>query len=306
MVDSTYDVGPSSPLVRRAWECAAIVATLIMAATAPGCGVVSQSKMDEAHRLTQNLRAENARLKDVSLDLRARNQDLSQRAVDDSKRLSAQEEIVAQLENSVQAYQAEREKLAEAFDALKQQVRVAINAEPTQASQPKRLESFVEALSGWTYDAQAQVVSIAIDRLFEPGRDRLIPEASQSLKDLGVALSQAETAGFDVLVMTVGTAPPPVEKASFDAQAGQDAKAAARFLATARAARVRERLVGQGSLAPERVKLVNPPAATESSSDDPARSGGRRVEIRLAPRDEGPGKVGASPAEKPSERRSDP
>ncbi len=306
MVDPTYDDNPSSPMARWAIECAAIVTTLIMAATAPGCGVVSQSKMDEAHRVTQTLRAENSRLKDVSLNLRARNQDLSQRAEDDSKRLSAREEIVTRLEDSVEAYQAEREKLAEAYNALKQQVRAAINAEPTQAWQPKRLESFAEAHSGWTFDAQARVFSMAVDRLFEPGRDRLTPEASQTIKDLGVELSQADPAGSEVEVMAVGAAPPPVEKAGFDGQSGQDAKAAARFLATARAARVREQLVGQGGLAPERVKLAAPPAASETSTGDPARSGARRVEIRLAPRDVGTGKEGASPAEKPTERRSNP
>ncbi len=306
MVDPSYDDRPSSPMARRALECAAIVTTMIMAATAAGCGVVSQSKMDEAHRVTQTLRAENSRLKDVSLDLRARNQDLSQRAVDDSERLSAQEEVVTRLENSVQAYQAEREKLAEAYDALKQQVRVAINAEPTQASRPKRLESFAAAHAGWTFDAEAQVFSMSVEQLFEPGRDQLTPEALQTLKDLEVELSQSESAGSDVEVMAVGAAPPPVEKAVFDGQTRQDAKTAARFLATARAARVREQLVGQGSLAPERVRLVPPPGALKFSPDDPGRSGERRIVIHLAPQYSKTGKGGASPPEKPSERRSDP
>ena len=38
--------------------------------------------MEECHRLTQTLRSENSRLKDVALDLRTRNRDLSEDLID--------------------------------------------------------------------------------------------------------------------------------------------------------------------------------------------------------------------------------
>ncbi len=68
-----------------------------------GCGLVPQSRLDECHRVTQQIRADNSRLKDLALDLRAQNQDLSQRAVDDARRLVAEQEAREHLENSVQA-----------------------------------------------------------------------------------------------------------------------------------------------------------------------------------------------------------
>ena len=287
MVAPNCLVTPSLTSPRRAFARAIAHAGLMLNVIFTGCGVVSQSKMDEYHRVAQTLRAENSRLKDVSLVLRTRNQDLSQRAVDDAKRLSAQEEVVASLENSVQAYQAEREKLAESFESLKRQVRVAVNNDATHAfsatpsPEPSRLESFAKDHEGWTFDPEKHTLSSPVNHLFEPGRDRLTSQASKTLKVLASELVNTEATASLIEVMAVGDAPPPVEKAGFNTDAVHS-KASARFLATARAARVREQLVGQGGLAPKLVKIVAPPAQTEFAPNDSDRSDNRRVEIRLA------------------------
>jgi hypothetical protein len=85
--------------------------------------------LDECHRLSQTLRADNNRLRDVALDLRAQNQDLNQRAVDDARRIALQEEALERLDKSVQGYQSEREQIARQFEVLERQVRRTAGAE---------------------------------------------------------------------------------------------------------------------------------------------------------------------------------
>ena len=97
---------------------------LSMLAGFSGCGLVPKSKMDECHRVTQTLRSENGRLKDVALNLRAQNQDLSQRAVDDARQIASKAEANEQLIKSVQAYQAERDQLAAVRRSKQRQVRI--------------------------------------------------------------------------------------------------------------------------------------------------------------------------------------
>jgi chemotaxis protein MotB len=93
--------------------------------TMVGCGLVPRSRLDECHRVTQTLRADNHRLEDVAHDLRAQNQDLTQRAVDDARRIALQEEAVERLEKSVLGYQADRERITRELDVLSGQVREA-------------------------------------------------------------------------------------------------------------------------------------------------------------------------------------
>jgi len=94
-------------------------------AALPGCGLVPKSRVEEAHKLVQSLRAENAQMKDVALNLKVQNQDLTQRAVDDSRAIQALEVANARYERSIRGYQDEREQLREAFQDLKGQVRTA-------------------------------------------------------------------------------------------------------------------------------------------------------------------------------------
>lgn len=87
-----------------------------------GCRSVPSEKFENCRRLNDTLRTENARLRDQTVALGSQNQDLSERAVDDARRLRSQEEAIARLERSVHAYQAERDELEVAFKQLKQTV----------------------------------------------------------------------------------------------------------------------------------------------------------------------------------------
>ena len=112
----------------------ALLALVLSGAGAGGCGVVPKTTLEESRRANQTLRADNARLKDVALDLRSRNQDLSDRAVDDARRIAMQDEAIERFERSLTAYQTDRENFERAFAALKQQVQLAAEASLSSVS----------------------------------------------------------------------------------------------------------------------------------------------------------------------------
>ncbi len=90
-----------------------------VALVASGCRMAPRQEVDDCHRLSQTLRSENAALKDQMLALRSQNQDFSERAVDDARRLAQLESSNQQLETSVQAYQDERTRLETAYKELR-------------------------------------------------------------------------------------------------------------------------------------------------------------------------------------------
>ena len=97
-------------------------ATFVLAALAleaSGCNLAPRQEVDECHRLSQTLRSENAGLRDQMLVLRSQNQDFSERAVDDARRIAQLETSNEQLETSVQAYQDERTRLETAYKQLR-------------------------------------------------------------------------------------------------------------------------------------------------------------------------------------------
>jgi hypothetical protein len=99
---------------RRAPRALAIVACAVCA----GCAIVPRSEFDECKQLAKTLRTENARLKDHILALQSQNRDYSDRAVDDLRRLTAQDEAIERLDGSVRAYQAERNELEASYRQL--------------------------------------------------------------------------------------------------------------------------------------------------------------------------------------------
>jgi exonuclease VII small subunit len=111
-------------MVDRSRPIAAIL-LLAWACSSSGCAFVPKSRFEEAQKLVQSLRSENAQLKDSTLTLKVQNQDLAQRAVDDAKAIRALEAANGQYEQSIQAYQEEREQLQSAFRELKEQIRTA-------------------------------------------------------------------------------------------------------------------------------------------------------------------------------------
>ena len=107
----------------RARRAALGAMTLLVA----GCGLVPQTRLDDATKLVHGLRTENAQLKDANLKLKVQNQDLSQRAVDDAQALRGLETANAQYAQSIQGYQQDRDQLRSAFNDLKNQVQSSAN-----------------------------------------------------------------------------------------------------------------------------------------------------------------------------------
>jgi chemotaxis protein MotB len=289
--------GASVVTTSRRPRRAAVTLTAALA-TAAGCSFVPRTKLDECHRVTQTLRAENGRLKDVALDLRAQNHDLSQRAVDDARRLSAQQEALEALEKSVADYQAERNKLAGAFEALKRQVRLSAGPQPQpSAALGDRLRDFAGSRrgEGWAFDPQTGTLSAPADRLFEPGTARLKPGALDELNALAAALTNEPVPDGEALevVGRAGSPPSDVRRAGYEVEtpgpegkvitgrsspSGAGAEASARFLGAARAARVQAALIEAKALEAGRVRL-----APATGADAPAPGVGGRVELRAVP-----------------------
>jgi chemotaxis protein MotB len=241
----------------------------------PGCGLVPRARVDDCHKLTQTLRSENDRLKDTELSLRAQNQDLTQRAVDDARKLGLQEEALQRLERSVLSYQDERDKMALAFQRLKSEIQASVN--PLSGALLERFEGFAETHPGCEFDRGSAVLTIASDRLFAPGSDRLTPEARGMLRDYAKLLGEPEARALRLLV--VGhTDTAPVRRASVD-----DKPARSSHLSLDRATAVRDLLAASSPLDRSRISV----AGYEDSQprgegpDEATRARNRRIEFRL-------------------------
>ncbi len=92
-----------------------------------GCSFVPKTRLDDAQKVVQGLRSENAHLKDSNLGLKVQNQDLTQRAVDDAEAIRGLETANAQYEKSIEGYQDEREQMRSAFNDLKDKIRATSN-----------------------------------------------------------------------------------------------------------------------------------------------------------------------------------
>jgi hypothetical protein len=101
------------------------------AALACGCSFVPKSRLDDCAKLNRSLQSEVAQLKDTTLKLRAHNEDLAQRALDDARRIEALDEANRRLERGVLAYQDERDRLLAAFEQFKAQLQAAADPIPT-------------------------------------------------------------------------------------------------------------------------------------------------------------------------------
>ena len=119
------------------------IGLFLLVFTNSGCSAWSwKGGSQDGERLTRVIHAENARLKDLVVQLRSSNEDMAQRALDDSARIAKLEEENQTLTTSVAAYQSERERMAKAFQNLQQQVQVAlsdrgvVSASATQVVEP--------------------------------------------------------------------------------------------------------------------------------------------------------------------------
>lgn len=101
--------------------------------TAAACGNLPREQLAQCHNRTQLLQAESSRLKDESTQLRAKNRELAQRAVEDARRLRGLEEVNRRLEKSVVAYQDERDQVQRVFDDLKRELIAAADSDTRRA-----------------------------------------------------------------------------------------------------------------------------------------------------------------------------
>lgn len=268
-----------APRRRRpaAWLPLALCAPIAFSTS--GCGLVSRNRLNDCQQVARTLRSDNARLKDVSLKLRTENQDLSQRAIDDARRLASQEDAINRLEENLLAYQADRDRMTQAFETLKQQIHLAVD--PRRAQRAERLRSFAESHPGWSFNPATIALTAPAEHLFNPGGDQITPHAGSELKELADALTS--TGADDLAIEIVGHDAPPsaVQRAGFNTDANNDV-AAHRFLTAARAARVRERLVEDTRLSPDQIRLAN---AAVPPADDP-NPPPRRLEVRVVPRED--------------------
>jgi chromosome segregation ATPase len=99
-----------------------------------GCSMVPRTELADCAQRCRVLQAESGQLKDELLSLRSQNRDLSQRAVDDSKRLQTLEEANRRLEEHITGYQQDRDTIAAAYEKLQAQLRTAGDSPPATAS----------------------------------------------------------------------------------------------------------------------------------------------------------------------------
>lgn len=133
----------------------------------------------EAERLTRVIHTENARLKDLVVQFRSSNEDMAQRALDDSRRLERLTEENDALRTSVAAYQAERERMARAFQSLQQQVQVVLSERGTLA-----LANPVTGQPGLA--SNAKLVQPPEGRLMADGKELQIDLADWFLPDTAI------------------------------------------------------------------------------------------------------------------------
>ena len=140
---------------------------LLLAVFSVGCAVVPRSRLDESQRLTQTLRSENARLKDQVLALQGQNRDYADRAVDDLRRSASQDEAIERLEQSVRAYQEDRDRLHEAYEQLTS----SLGMRPTgtfRASTAARRSAGIEPRESAPEDDRPKAVAGVDDEVTHP------------------------------------------------------------------------------------------------------------------------------------------
>ncbi len=251
-------------------------ACLTIALAASGCAFVPKSRLDDAAKVTQTLRSENALLKDTALSLKGDNTDLTRRALDNGRKIATLEDANTRLETSVQAYIDEREDLNDAFQRFKRQAQASVVV-PSSALQ-SRLKSFSNGHTGTSFDPESGLLSVEADRLFLPGTDRLRPEAAAWLDDCALILADPEAKGLP-LTVTGHASESPVRLAST-----ADPAPAPADLSLSRAVRIRDAIADRARRDPARIGVaaLGTSRPVVSSGNDRDQSKGARIEINLS------------------------
>ncbi len=157
-------------------------AALALSLLAPlsGCALVPRSRLDQCHKYSKALQAEVVQLRDQTGMLRAKNEDLIERAQTDQKRLTGLEDIVARQENSLDALREDRERLANELERVLRVVRVPGGDSTAWAD---RLDTFAQRHPGVVHEAGSSVCVVPLARLFAPGSDELSPLGQDWLRD---------------------------------------------------------------------------------------------------------------------------
>jgi len=251
---------------------------LSLGAAATGCALVPKTRLDDAAKVTQALRAENAQLRDQTLSLKGENADLSDRALGDTRRIAALEQSVDRLETSVQGYIDEREDLVDKFQRFRRLAQASA-ASPPSSAMISRLRSFASGHGATTFDPASGVLSVEADALFVAGTDRLRPGASRWLDDCGALLAEPEARAWPVLVAGHSSASP-VRLAST-----ADRESTPGDLSLARAVRVRDALARRSGRDSARIGVAGLGTSHPLSGggDDKARAKDARIEVEIGP-----------------------
>ena len=177
---------------------------LLAFGVAQGCSSVPQSRLDDCRKLAQTVQADNDRLKDSALRLRAEHRDLAERSAADSDRVRALAEDNARLERSVQEYQGDRERLVAEFNRVTQQARAVALAGGIPTALLDRLRDFDRAHPGCRFDPGTGVASIPAGLLFDPDSAEPNPGAAPLLADLAGALAIPEALAMRVDITAPG------------------------------------------------------------------------------------------------------
>jgi outer membrane protein OmpA-like peptidoglycan-associated protein len=247
---------------------------LLAVALAPGCGLAPKSRLDDAAKVTQALRAENSQLRDQALRLKGQNDDLAERSLADSRRVAALEQAVDRLETSTQGYIDEREELVDKFQRFRRLAQSSAASSPSTAM-TSRLRAFATAHAGTAFDATSGTLSVEADALFPPGSDRLRPGASRWLDDCADLLAEPEARSWPLLVTGRATESP-VRLASTSASTTPG------DLSLSRAVRVRDALAGRSGRDPSRIGVASLGPSRAPDGPQP-RDGAARIEIAFAP-----------------------
>ncbi len=254
----------------------------------PGCGsggigFVSKNRLDEATKLTQALRAENAQLKDVALNLRSDNQDLTQRAVDDAKTIRTLETANRGYEKAIAGYQSDREKLQASYEKIQRVARMPRDTRLSDAWNDA-LGRFAAEIPGAEFDRGSGTLTLPTDGLYERAQDGLSPEGQKRLKQLAklIAESSRDDGEAPDIQIDGHVALSPVRLTGGDDRAETSR---AEELSLARAAKAREILAQPNGGPAPRFSVAGHGSSRPivDADDDLSRARNRRLEITLRP-----------------------
>jgi flagellar motor protein MotB len=258
-----------------------------------GCGALPSTRLAECHQRSQVLQSQMVQLKDETTQLRGKNRELTDRAIDDARRIGALKESNQQLERSVLVYQDERDRLVEAFETLQKQIRSAAVDGPRQASvsppvsipypggpgaNPDRLAAFALAHPGCQWDADRGIWSVPADKLFEPGSDTLRPGTELLIAAFGRLLADRDPDGLPAAVAAPSISvagDPDLKRTTAGDELNQAPPRAS--LAARRARAVRDPLARALGVKPDEIDATSPPARPDYPGEELA------IQVRFQP-----------------------